>query len=488
MNVLIFGLGLHGGGAAAAEFFAGSGHIVRVTDRKSSGELEGTLLSLKRSQNISFHLGRHDIDDVHWADIIIKNPAIRPVQAMQLIPCHSKVTTDMGYCLPRLKMPMVGVTGTKGKSTAVDALRYLVDQHDHLHHDIKTAGNNGIPIFRILSSDLPSSESNTEDHLPDLLIIELSSWQLGDLKVYNELVPCFELVLITSLFPDHLNTYPDYPAYISDKLHLLSLVRPGGIIVLPWKDIEPFDYEQLIPKGCQVLFFSHNGPIPATASGLWLEDEVLHFPNGTESRISLPANGLQTELLPSLLAAHLLLPGVAISDLIQSLRSYPGIPFRNEVVGRGLGIVFIDDSAATVPQAVTFTLNHHIGHASAIHLIAGGTDKALAPELMAAVLRRVESLHLLAGSFTDRLIPVLVQQGISYAGPFSSMQEAFDSAVAAAGGLSASHASEHASYQGSASDALVILSPGCASFGLFKHEFDRGERFDSCVREYISGT
>lgn len=488
MNVLIFGLGLHGGGAAAAEYFAGSGQTVRVTDRKSSGELEEALLTLKRFQNISFRFGEHDLDDVRWADIIIKNPAIRPDQAVGLIPFPDKITTDMGYCLPRLKLPMVGVTGTKGKSTAVDALRFLVNQHDILFHDIKTAGNNGEPIFRILSPDLPTIESKTENHLPDLLIIELSSWQLGDLRVYSGIRPCFQIVMITSLFPDHLNTYPDYSAYISDKLHLLTLLRPGGNIILPWKDIEPFKYEHLIPHGSKVWLFSHEGAIPAGTAGLWCEEDVLYFSDGEDSLISFSGADLRAELLPSLLAAHLLLPDVAVSGLISSLRCYPGIPYRNEVVGKGAGIMFIDDSAATVPQAVQFTLHHHIGKVTAIHLIAGGTDKALDPETLTTALHKVESLHLLAGSFTDRLIPMLEQLGIPFAGPFSSMQEAFDSAVVAARTQRSTQASDHMLPQVPASDVLVILSPGCASFGLFKHEFHRGEVFNSCVREYITGS
>ena len=485
MNVLIYGLGVHGGGSAAVAYFAEAGHAVRVTDRKSATELRKSVGQLEKYHTITFHLGTPEpgIDDIIWADIIIKNPAIRPSHISSNLPFDDKISTDMAYCLPRLPMRKIGITGTKGKSTSVDALRYILGLHNPQDHSIGMAGNIGVPIFHFLAPEKnPTKSSETGTILSDVLILELSSWQLGDLACYSRCDSLFDLVMITSLFPDHMNTYPDYPSYVSDKLHLLSLVQDGGNIILPWKDIAPTSYMDRIPHDhTAIWYFSHESPLPTSVRGISMDENTIHLTRGDGSRLTYPRRELRQELLPTLVASHALLPEISFPLLIDELIAYPGLPFRNEIVGRSDGLLFVDDSAATVPQAVSFTLNHHMGFYTSIHLIAGGADKLLDTADMIQAIQLSDSLHLLAGSFTDRLISVLDHLGIPYSGPFITMQDAFTSAV-----------TEARAHRGSCDperdrDSLIILSPGCASFGLFLHEFDRGEAFNSCVRGFLSG-
>ena len=127
-------------------------------------------------------------------------------------------------------------------------------------------------------------------------------------------------------------------------------------------------------------------------------------------------------------------------------------------------IVYINDSSATIPEAVTFsTLNIPWP----FHLICGGSDKNLKAEGMLEPLKNALHVHLLEGSFTtDKLIPLLNREKIAYSGPFNSMQKAFENATKMAIESLEIHAT-----------VVVLLSPGSASFGLFKHEFDRGDQF-----------
>jgi len=101
-------------------------------------------------------------------------------------------------------------------------------------------------------------------------------------------------------------------------------------------------------------------------------------------------------------------------------------------------------------------------------LITGGTDKNIDFEPMRGIYGKAEKIILLAGSGTDKLIPILRREGLTWQGPYDNLSEA----VGKAGELAR---------PGSA----VVLSPGCASFGMFLHEFDRGKKFKDAVRSLL---
>jgi UDP-N-acetylmuramoylalanine--D-glutamate ligase len=118
-----------------------------------------------------------------------------------------------------------------------------------------------------------------------------------------------------------------------------------------------------------------------------------------------------------------------------------------------------NDSAATVPEAAAAALAALPGSV----FITGGTDKDLDFAPLAAVCDKARILILLAGSGTDKLIPLLAQN--AYRGPFGNLDDAVQAAVTAA-----------------APDLTVLFSPGCTSFGMFSNEFDRGRQFKAAVK------
>src|SRR3989344_4837156 len=143
-KVLVFGLGLNQGGVGSAKFFAKNGALVRVTDLKSQEILQPSINELK-SYQIEYTLGEHKNEDIEWADLIIKNPAIKPGnQYIEYAKSLGKrVEMDMGIFLEFVKpSQIIGVTGTKGKSTT-SSLTYEVLKFTARVDNIIFAGNIG---------------------------------------------------------------------------------------------------------------------------------------------------------------------------------------------------------------------------------------------------------------------------------------------------------------------------------------------------------
>jgi UDP-N-acetylmuramoylalanine--D-glutamate ligase len=155
--------------------------------------------------------------------------------------------------------------------------------------------------------------------------------------------------------------------------------------------------------------------------------------------------------------------GLPLPFITASLEQFPGIEHRLEFCLEHKGTRCYNDSAATIPEAAASALCALPGSV----LISGGTDKDLDFAPLAAVCDKARALILLAGSGTDKLIPLLTQNGVAYQGPFGNLDDAVNAAIAAA-----------------APGLPVLFSPGCASFGMFTNEFDCGRQFKAAVTKY----
>lgn len=431
MRVLIFGLGVLGGGFSAASYFLDHGHEVRITDLRSEQTLGGPLDILKR-RGASVTCGLHRKEDFEWANLVIKNPAVSPESPF--LSFAKQISTDISFVFSSSfvgSMKIVAVTGTKGKTTTVALVTHILNT---LGHEAVQFGNMGISGFSILSQF--ESRLHRGEKLPEYLVVELSSWQIRDLyAVLGPAVPRFKIVALTSLFHDHMNRYADYKSYTEDKWLLLG--PQNTRIIMP----------QSIMDDLPVLVEKKMKRIKTIESFTGVDQQNPRF---------RPAWAICRSL------------GFGVKHVTGALTSFKGVPHRQEQVGIKGHTVFINDSSATIPEAVTFSC---MNCPWPYQLICGGTDKNLKANGMLHALQQASNVHLLSGSFTqDKLIPLLQEHGISYLGPFDSMQAAFDSATTAA--------SEDLSVH---ETVAVILSPGAASFGLFLHEFDRGDQFRSCV-------
>ena len=431
MKVLIFGLGMHGGGFSAASYFLDHGDEVRVTDLKGDSQLGSEVQTLTERGAVCI-TGNHRAQDFSWADIVIKNPAIPPDNP--LLASARMVVNDFAWLFSSPwceQTKIIAITGTKGKTTTSAAVAHVLEK---MGFEAMQCGNMGISAFSVLK-DWENRVAQGKK-MPDYLVCEFSSWLIRDTyTAMHGLLPPMEICALTNFYPDHLNAYKSTDQYLAEKLelfgpHTKKAVVPDALI----KDIQKL-------------------------TGL----DRKHV-NGIDRSC---AKVLQE--MPHLKSAYaiLLSLGFKWKTILKALQSFSGVPHRIEQIGRIGNIMLVNDSAATIPEAVHFTCAKF--RLMPIHLICGGTDKNLEAESMLEELQNASSLSLLDGSFTrNKLIPLMQKKNILFSGPYSSMEKALGNAC--------SKAFEKAKSLPELPQ-VVLLSPGAASFELFVNEYDRGDQF-----------
>lgn len=435
MKVLVFGLGLHGGGYAAANYFLDHGDEVRVTDLKGTCDLGVEMETLSR-RGATCIPGEHRNLDFQWADIVVKNPAIPPNHPM--LANARMVVNDFAWLFSSPwceQVKIIAITGTKGKTTTSAAVAHVLGE---LGSEAMQCGNMGISAFSVLSEWEKRKQQGRK--LPDYLVCEFSSWQIRDTvqALHNQLPP-IDICALTNFYPDHLNSYESIEQYLEDKLELFT--PTARFAVVPDVMVKRIQKQTKLDKR--------------------------HI-RGIDR--SCPKELDETPQLQSAYAI-LLAMGYKYKTILKELSTFSGVPHRIEQVGATGNLMFVNDSAATIPEAVHFSYAKF--RSMAVHLICGGTDKNLKADAMLDVVSNASSLSLLDGSFTrNKLIPLLQLHNIPYMGPFTSMAEALQASCDVA---------QQKMKELPDLPQVILLSPGGASFELFSNEFDRGNQFKSLV-------
>jgi UDP-N-acetylmuramoylalanine--D-glutamate ligase len=303
------------------------------------------------------------------------------------------------------------------------------------------------------------------------VILELSSWQLADLRGLGVLKP--KVAILTAIMPDHMNYYASMEEYVADKRVIYSEQDSGDVTIC---DLDsPWGRSFAGETRAKVLWYADS---PHREAGGWLDKnqggEVEGFAQGEwilpGGLLTKPTRILPPDLLvpghhmrKNLLAAGLglLALGLEPRSIEKALSRFPGVEHRLEFFHEEGGVRWYNDSASTIPQAVTAALESFF---APIVLITGGTDKNIDFSAVAEKYAKAAHIVLLSGSGTEKLMPLLAARGLAWSGPFSDL----DSAVAQARILAKP-------------GSVVLFSPGCTSFGMFLHEFDRGKKFKACV-------
>lgn len=425
-KVLIAGLGLLGGGVGVAKFFAEAGAKVTVTDLKPTTELKSSLFQLKNF-NIRYALGGHREKDFKDHDLIIKNPAI-PANSLYLqIAKRAKVPIEMEASIFFLLTPsknIIGVTGTKGKTTTTLLIGRILTQ---ANYDTVVAGTPQSPILAQLEKVKPQSR----------IVLELSSWQLESLAPHK-ISP--QIAVLTNIFPDHLNRYKNFKDYIQAKKNIFKFQSKKDFFITS-SELE-LTKELANEAKSMVVFFSKDT-----------------LPQNIARHVKLPG----AHNLLNISAAYKVSKILGISDelIISALKNFRTIPNHLEVIGKFNGISFINDTTSTIPQA-------SIAAISTIPLpailICGGADKELDFGSLCKVINtKVKAVVLLEGTATDKIEKEVEKEKII--GRFSNFKKAIKAA-----------------FKFAKPGDTVLLSPATASFGMFKNEFDRGEQFKKIVK------
>jgi len=457
------GLGLNGGGLESARFLAEKGAIVTVTDLRDENTLKPTIEKLK-NYPIRYVLGKHEIEDFRDADFVVKNPAVKPDSPY--LQAAKRIETDISLFLAACPARLVAVTGSKGKSSVSSAIHFALNEgriRGQTQRGKAWLGGN------ITISPLSFLEELGED---DDVVLELSSWQLGDLKGRGLLKP--RAAVITNIMRDHQDKYGSMEAYVDDKRVIYHSQDENDVTVAA--DDEWGRSFLSESRGRSVPYSAK--PFDCDTPGGWLSD-----PRGPGlARLwEIPGNqaekGRVVEIVPArplipgfhqkqnlLIAALSLLDLALEADFIrESLGRFPGIEHRLEFFHESGGVKFYNDSAATIPEAAAAALS---AFEKPPVLVTGGADKELDFTPLAQAAEKAKALVLLAGTGSEKLKTLLDSGGVKYRGPFDSLEAAINAAGEAA-----------------VSGDAVVLSPGCASFGMFLNEFDRGRKWKEGVKK-----
>lgn len=449
-RVLLMGLGLNRGGLETAKWLVKRGADLTVTDLKTEDQLAPTLAELEK-YDIKYVLGRHRKADFISADLVVKGQGI-PSGNEYLAAARKAgvpVETDISifFRLCRAKR-IIGITGTKGKSTATAITGEIFKETDPR---AAVGGNIGISPIAFLDKVRPETP----------VVLELSSWQLEGLSIAKR-GP--DVAAVTNIYRDHLNYYGTMPRYIAAKKEIVRHQDESGTAVLNLDDpvVRKFGGAA---KG-RVLWFSRKkNPRPKSLEGIFIENGILvsHIGGKREEVLPLAKMRLKGDhnVLNAALAVCIALACKVDRRAIKKvLREFSGVPHRMESLGKTGGLEFINDTAATIPDAAISAIRA-LGKKGRIVLLGGGMDKKLEFSKFAEEIKaNCRFVVLFSGTGTDKLTRELKKIGYFDFGIACSMKEAFAAAVEFA-----------------RKGDKVLLSPGCASFGLFANEFDRGDQF-----------
>jgi len=474
-RVTVMGIGLHGGGVGVINFFCQIGAKVLATDLRSRQELRESLFALRACKNVRYVLGQHREDDFINADLVIKNPAVPDdSKFLKIARDHNvPIETDIGIFFELCPAPIIGVTGSRGKSTTA-SLIYQFLKAKHL--DTVLAGNIRMSVLEKLQQIKKTT----------LVVLELSSWQLNGLTPHKKSP---SVSILTNIMRDHLNRYYSMEDYIEDKKTIFKFQEPKNFLVLNYDDKT---VKSLASEAkSKIYFYSQNETaiselenMPKTNQetriGGHLAGGKIFFGAGKEiiaesSNIKLAGNHNLSNVLAAVTVARLF--NVPARVIKKTLQEFGGLQGRMELIKEVNGVKYINDTTATIPEATIAAINALTEHLSSgtkhLILIAGGADKDLNfSELAELTIQKAKAIYLLNGTATPKLEEIIKQKILAAnikLGKLSVRKFAnLETAVRAAAKIARF-------------GDIVLLSPACASFGMFRHEYERGGKFVEAV-------
>jgi len=441
-RVTVVGLGRSG--VAACKFLVREGAQVTLTDTKTETELRPYLNQLTDTE-VRLSLGGHDAKDFLRTDLVVLSPGVpsglEPVRAAR--DKGVPVIGELELAFSCFKAPLLAITGTNGKSTTTTLLG---EMYKNQGRRVFVGGNLGTPLCEAILSPLAWEAA----------VVEVSSFQLETVSGFRPRVAA-----LLNITPDHLDRYHTFQEYCEAKLRIFQNQKPGDHAVLNWDD--PITQRLIGSKQitAQVHFF---GRVRPPVEGMGLAGEYLVYRDHKTKRplckvqeIKIKgAHNLENAMAASLMA---LVSGCESRVIAETLRTFAGLEHRLEFVREVRGVRYFNDSKGTNVGAVLMSLE---SFQEPIILIAGGLDKGNDFSPLRDPVRRTVKQVILIGKSKAKIRKAL--DGCAPLEECSTLEEAV----------------RLADRLGRPGD-VVLLSPACASFDVFKNFEERGKVFKEAV-------
>jgi len=495
-RVLVMGLGRFGGGVDVARFAHGCGARVTVTDLATAEQLRDSISQLEELEGIEFHLGSHDRADFEQADIIIANPAVPgDNEFLQIARRAGKfVTSQISIFFELCPARIIGITGANGKSTTAALTAHLLKNtryehviaspstalrinsakqsqttqyaiHNTHYENVWLSGNIGNePLLTIVDKISPD----------DLVVLELSSFQLEQLA---QIQKAPQVALLTNLTPNHLDRYGTFANYCASKENI-------------------FKFQELDAGSPAVSIFNAEDEIGAEWFEKYKKDAG---PKGTgRICIKFSAEDVDQDIrsvfpLPGRANLSNLAAAIAIAKYFGSdneliricLPEFKALPHRLELVEQINGVSWYNDSKATTPEGAITALE---AFEQPVIIIAGGYDKDLPFDKLGEKIAENAKAAILLGQTGEKISSAINNARMSLRGAQRrsnlnkrrTRDERRGMIVEIVNSLAA--AVRLANQLAVAGD-VVLLSPACASYDMFENYEQRGMEFCELVRQ-----
>ncbi len=425
-------LGLSKSGIAAAEGAVKRGCDVFITESKEPKEEYIVKLEELKSKGIKIETGGHTDNFIEGASYAITSPGIPPKSEIfqKLRDRNIPIISEIEYAYQNTDIPFIVITGTNGKTTTTALVSHILSKN----FSAPVCGNIGVPPTSLI------------DEKHDFLICEVSSFQAEMTENFKAKIACW-----TNFTPDHIDWHNGLENYFKAKAKLFLGTQAPEYAVLNAQDKRLADFA----KECKnVVMFDDNKDCYIKNNAIFYKDEEII----TLSDCPLIGHHNYQNIMCGIIIAKLV--GMKNKDIRDRIMSFKAPEHRLEKVREMDGITFYNDSKATNPEASIVAIDSF--NNVDVALILGGRDKNTdLTEMCNSINKHIHTV-LLIGEATQRFEENLIKNGFSNIIKESSMEDAIDKAI-------------------SLNPDVVLLSPACASFDMFKSYEHRGEVFKDYV-------
>lgn len=444
MKIAIAGYGLEG--KQNYKYFNKPGNDLTIVDERADIDIPS---------DAKYITGDGAYDDMSQFDMVIRTAGLSPLKIKKAKLVWSATNEFFAKC----KAPIIGVTGTKGKGTTSSFITSILRAAGKKVHLV---GNIGVPALSVLPDIRPE----------DFVVYEMSSFQLWDIK-YSP-----HIAVVLMIEPDHLDVHTDFEDYLKAKSNIRRWQNLNDICI--YHPSNPFSQKiasvtlATIDQTTKGDYLNNIHRYSIKDDGLVYIKDDFFYTNDRKicpiSCVKLPGKHNLENACAAMSAVLELKLDISDNQFAEGLRSFTGLPHRLKYVSEINNVKFYDDSISTTPGSAIAAIK---SFTSPKVLILGGSYKGgdftdLVKEIKKSNIRQI----ILMGDEANRIEQFLKDAGIvKYVNlERCSMFEIVSKATAAA----------------SPGD-VVILSPACASFGMFKNYQDRGKKFINAVDLLKSG-
>jgi UDP-N-acetylmuramoylalanine--D-glutamate ligase len=440
-KIVVIGMGKTG--IATALFLGKQGAKVAVTDEKPFDQW-GTEFELIAKEKW-LEIGKYNADILADAGMVIPSPGVPPYNDLLVAALKKKipVISEIELAYRFLKIPLIAVTGTNGKTTTTTLLGEILK---HSGKKIFVGGNIGTPLIGYM-------ESSNKD---DFVVAEISSFQLQWVDKFHPFI-----AMLLNMTSDHFNYHGSFAEYSRIKARVFARQDKNDIAILNAADPAQEGIEKNIRS--KIVKFSSADELK---SGIFLKNNTIIFrmpDNGEEqyplSMIKLPGLHNAENVMAAIIAARFC--GCSPESIIASIADFRGLPHRIEFAGEKSSVKFYDDSKGTNVGSVIRALDTF---AQPVILLLGGRDKDGDFETLKPLLPTKTKKVILFGEAQNR-IASLIGESVPVLKKIK-LGEAIEIA-----------------YKNSQPGDVILLSPGCASFDEFTDYKARGDFFKKVVRD-----